>query len=458
MFLCPVLFAMDFGEKLRQAIERLKAGSVDQATVKEVIKELQRALISADVDVSLVLDLSKKLEARAFAELPKGINRREHVVKATYDLLVGLLGGTAKAPEKPEKILLVGLFGQGKTTTAGKLAKWYAKRGRKVFLVCADVARPAAYDQLQQLSERIGVPFYGDKDEKRAEKIVEAGLKRAGKADLVIVDSAGRNGLDEELSKEIKRVHGVFRPEQTWLVLGGDLGQVAKKQAQAFHDGVGVNGVILTRMDGSAKGGGALAACALTQSPVYFLGMGEKLDDLEEFEAERYLSRVMGYGDLKALLEKVKEIEFDEENAKAMMEGEFNLQMFYDQLLATKSMGPLDKVMEMLGVKAQLPKEAIDVSQKKLASFKVIMDSMTKQEKRQPELMSHARMERICRGAGRKVEEARELVAHYKKMKKMFKQFSKLGGKDLEQGNVQKLFAKMQAKKKNARGRKFRLR
>jgi len=440
---------MDFGEKLRRAIERLKAGSVDQATVKEAVKELQRALISADVDVGLVLDLSKKLEARAFEELPKGVNRREHVVKVTYELLSALLGGgTHAVPEKPKRILLVGLYGNGKTTSCSKLAKWYAKRGLKVGLVCADVARPAAYDQLKQLSERIGVPFYGDKEEKHAERIVEEGLKRHAKADLVLVDSAGRNGLDEELTREIKAVNRVFEPEQTWLVLGADLGQVARKQAQAFHDSVGVNGVILTRMDGSAKGGGALAACALTKAPVYFLGTGEKLDDFEEFEAERYLTRVMGYGDLKALLEKVKELEFDEEKAKAVLEGEFNLQMFYDQLAAARSMGPLDKVMEMMGVKSQLPREAIDVSEKKLETFKVLMDSMTKQEKKQPELMSHARLERICKGAGRKIEEARELMAHYKKMKKMFKQFSKLDSKDMEQGNMQKLFAKMQAKKK----------
>ena len=447
---------MDFGEKLRQAIERLKAGSVDRETVKEAVKELQRALISADVDVSLVLDLSKKLEARAFEELPKGINRREHVVKATYDLLAGLLGGGGtKAPEKPKKILLVGLFGSGKTTSSAKIAKWYGKRGLRVGLICADVARPAAFDQLQQLSGRLGLPFYGDKGEKRAEKIVEAGLGKLGKVDLVIVDSAGRNGLDEELTREIKRVETLFKPEQTWLVLGADLGQVAKKQAQAFHESVGVNGVILTRMDGSAKGGGALAACALTKSPVYFLGTGEKPEDLEEFEAERYLSRVMGYGDLKALLEKVKDLEFDEDKAKAALEGEFNLQVFYEQLQATKSMGPLDKVMEMLGVKAQLPREAIEVSEKKMNSFKVIMDSMTKQEKTRPELLSHARLERICRGAGRKVEEARELIAHYKKMKKMFKQFSKLSGKDVEEGNMQKMFAKLQAKKQK---KKFRLR
>ena len=272
---------------------------------------------------------------------------------------------------------------------------------------------------------------------------------------MVIVDSAGRNGLDEELTREIKRVHAAFKPEHTWLVLGADVGQVAKKQAQAFHDSVGVNGVILTRMDGSAKGGGALAACALTQSPVYFLGTGEKADDFEEFEAQRYLSRVMGYGDLKGLLDKIKDLEFDEEKAKAALEGEFNLQVFYEQLQATKAMGPLDKVMEMMGLKAQLPKEALEVSEKKMNSFKVLMDSMTPQEKTHPELLSHARLERICRGAGRKVEEARELIAHYKKMKKMFKQFSKLGGKDLEQGNVQKLFAKMQAKKQK---KKLRLR
>lgn len=452
---------MDLGERLRKAMESLRKATVfDKAAIRGTAKELQRTLISADVEVKLVLQLSKKIEEEATKEkLPKGLTRREHVLKVTYDNLVELLGGTAKkAVEKPKRILLIGLYGMGKTTSSAKIAKHYMKRGLNVGLICADSYRPAAFEQLQQLSAKAKIPFYGDKKEKNAAKIVEQGLKELKKANLVIVDSAGRDAFDEELVKEIKAVDKVLHADEKWLVLAADIGQLAKKQAQAFHEAVGVNGVVITRIDGSAKGGGALAACAVSKAPVYFLGTGEKLDDLQPFDAQRYLSRIMGYGDLHSLLEKAKEVSEEEElSPEELLKGEFNLDVFYKQLKATRKMGSLSKVAEMLGLQMQLPKEMLDMTEGKLDGFKVIMDSMTKQEKLNPGVLNRSRIQRIAKGSGKKEAEVRELIKSYKEMAVVFKKFRNLDERAFKKKggfDMQKL-AQMFGKKKK---KKFRVR
>jgi len=339
------------------------------------------------------------------------------------------------------------------TTTAAKLAEWYKKRGSSIGLICADVHRPASFEQLQQLSEQVGVEFYGQKEEKNAAKIVRDGLEKLKRHNLVIVDSAGRSGLDRDLINEIKEVKSVFKPEQIWLVLSADIGQLAKKQTQAFHDAVGVNGIILSKTDGSSKGGGALAACAETRSPVYFIGTGEKLSDLQEFDAQRYLSLVMGYGDLQGLLEKAREVTEEKEfSPQDMLSGDFTLKAFYKQLEATKKMGPLSKVAEMMGLKAQLPKEQLEVGQEKLDAFKVIMDSMTEQELKNPDLINRERVHRVAKGSGKSESEVRELLKQYKQTRKFFDKFKKLGKrKDLEslgEKDVQKLMKKFSPKKK----------
>jgi len=420
---------MGFGEKLRGALDKIQLASVvDKKTVKEALKEMQRALISADVEVKLVLELTKKIEEKAFKELPKGLNRREHLVKLMYDSLVGLIEGKEQKRKEPEKILLVGLYGMGKTTTAIKLAKYYGKRGRKVGLIAADTFRPAAYEQLKQMADREKIPVYGNPKEKTPFKVVEKGMKELKGTDLVIVDSAGRSGLDKELAEEIKKVEKVLKADQRWLVIGADIGQVAKKQALAFNEAVNVNGVIITRIDGAAKGGGALAGCAVTNAPVHFIGTGEKAGDLEEFNADRYLGRIMGYGDLAGLLEKAKEAgEEDEISPEEILKGEFNLKIFYQQLKAARKIGPMNKIAEMIGLKMQLPEEVLEQSEEKLDSFKVIMDSMTEQELKEPEVLNKSRIERIAKGSGTKEEDVRELIKQYKQMKKMFKKFKKIG-------------------------------
>ncbi len=457
---------MSLGEKLRNALEKLRNSSaLDQSAVKEAVKEIQRALISSDVEISLVLDLSKKIEEESFKDLPEGVNRKEFVIKATYDLLVSLLGGeTVEVPERPKKILLVGTFGHGKTTSTAKLGKYYSKKGLKVGVICADSFRPAAFDQLKQLCEKAHLKFYGNKEEKNAAKIVQHGLQELKETDLIIVDSAGRSSLDEELVKEIKEINSILKPELNLLVLGADIGQIAKKQAIGFHDAVGVQGVIITKMDGSAKGGGALAACHVTKSQVYFIGVGEKIDDFEEFNAQRFLSRIMGYGDLKALLEKVQDIESEvtPEQLEKIMQGEFNLQMFYDQLKAARSMGPIKKVMELMGLGYKIPDELMEGGEKKLDSFKVIMDSMTKQEKSDPEIINSSRIQRIAKGSGTKEKDIRELIKNFKQMKKMFKEFNRSKmDKQLMQGkganlDLNSLMQKFQGKK--LAKKKFKLR
>lgn len=448
---------MGLGDKLRQAMERLRASVfIDRETIKEAVKEIQRALIASDVELNLVLRVSKEIEELASRQPPEGMNQREFIIKTTYDKLIELLGGSEQAviPENPERILMIGLFGSGKTTSIAKLSKYYQKRGKSIGVICADFSRPAAFEQLEQALNPINVPVHGKPElsgkagMEDIKKVVEAGLNAFKEKNIIICDSAGRSGLDEELRKEIKAIHESFRPRHSWLVLSADIGQAAKKQAKAFKESIGVEGILISKMDGSAKGGGALAACHETKAPVLFIGMGEKINDLEEFDAQRYLQRIMGYGDIKGLLEKVSEIKLEETlSPEELLEGEFNLLVFKKQLEATKQMGPLGKVAEMLGLKASLPSEELELSEQKMKDFEVLMKSMTKKELLNPDLLNKSRIERIARGSGKKEEDVRELIKHYKKMRKMFKKFKEIGKgmkeKDLEKMDLGKIMGKL---------------
>ncbi len=449
---------MGLGDTLRKAMDKIQgAATVDKETVKEAVKEIQRALIAANVDTTTVFAISKKIEENAFGELKGQLSRREHVTKVTYDALIEILGGK-KTPSEPKKIMLCGLFGAGKTTAAGKLASYYKKRGKKVGVICADTFRPAAYEQLETNAKLAGAEFYGIKGETNASKVVKEGLKVLKNNDIIICDSAGRSALDDELVKEIKTIDDAFTGEEKWLVIGADIGNLAKKQAQAFHKAVGINGVIITRMDGSSKGGGALVACNETGASVYFISTGEKINDFEAFDANRYLSRIMGYGDLEGLLEKAKEAELENLNPEEMLKGNFNLRMFYEQLKATKKMGPLNKVAEMIGLSVKMPKEILEQGQDKLDSFKIIIDSMTEQERLDPEVLNRHRIERIAKGAGVSVEDVRELIKQYKQMKKMFKKFKNIQSekamKNFGEKGLADVMRQMQGKKM---AKKFRL-
>jgi signal recognition particle subunit SRP54 len=400
-------------------------------------------LISADVEVELVLELTKKLENKV-KKAEEGLTKKETLVKELYDELLGLLGekNFGKIPE-PKKILLLGLFGSGKTTTAGKLAKFYLKRGKKVGLIQSDVDRPAAYEQLKQLGEKIKVPVFYEKGLK-SEEIVEKGLEEFKDCDLIIVDTAGRDALDKEMTEQIKKIDKVLKADLKLLVIQADLGQIAGRQAKSFQDSVGLNGVILTKTDGSAKGGGALSACKHTGAKVYFIGTGEKLDDFEIFDVNRYVSRLLGYADLRGLLEKIKEIEeegeFDLGDLAELRE--MNFETYRKQMRIMKKFGSINKLLEMLGLADKMPKEIAELGEEKIRKYSHIIDSMTKEERLNPDLIKGNRIKRIATGSGNSENDVRELVKNFEKMKTMVKNFKGMSGGRGQIAQIQKMMKK----------------
>jgi signal recognition particle subunit SRP54 len=422
---------MDLGSGLRRALKKLTgAALVDERTVRETIKEIQRVLISGDVNVSLVSELSKRIEKRALDDRAlKGIGGREHVVKVVYEELAAFMGEKHEPKMQKQKILLLGLFGSGKTTTAGKLARMFKKKGLSVGVICCDTMRPAAYEQLQQVAERADAHFYGKKGEKDAAKIAHEALAVA-KEDVLILDSAGRSAFDNELNDELRAIAKVFVADEKLLVINADIGQVAKRQAEEFNKAVGLTGVIITKMDGSGKGGGALSAVAASGAKVSYIGTGEKQDDLEPFDAKKFVGRLLGFPDLESLMAKVKEVASETKiDEKALMEEKFTIKMFYDQLKAAKKMGPLKGVFQMLGA-PDVPKEMVEQSEGKLKMYETIINSMTPAERNDASLLkkNHSRLERIAKGSGAKPEQVRELLTNFEKMEKMMGQFKKNRG------------------------------
>lgn len=421
------------GSSLKDTLSKI-AGSlfVDEKLINELIKDIQRSLLQSDVNVKLVFDLTKRMKERAVSEeAPSGLSKKEHLINVVYEELVKFLGGEKaelNVGKKQTRVMLVGLFGSGKTTTAGKLAKYYSKRGKKVAVVGLDVHRPAAMDQLKQVAESISIPYFIDKDKKDALKIWKGFETQLSKFDMVIIDTAGRDALSEDLIEEISGLNKEIKADENILVISADIGQAAQSQAQQFHDSVGITGVITTKMDGTAKAGGALTACAVTDAPIKFIGVGEKLDDIEPFNPKGFVSRLLGMGDLETLLDKAK-VAIDEDDAKdlgkRLLKGEFNLIDLYEQMQALKKMGPLGKVMEMVpGLsQVQMPKEMLQVQEGKLEKWRHIMDSCTKEELEDPGILSGERVERISKGSGTSTGQVRELVKQYNQSKKMLKMF-----------------------------------
>jgi len=398
--------------------------------------------LQSDVNVKLVFELSEKIKKRILQEdTPPGLTKKEHFVKIVYDELVSFLGkDESKINEtaKPTKIMLLGLFGNGKTTTAGKLAKFLQKRGKKVALVQTDTWRPAAYEQLQQLAKQINVDFYGDKNIKEPHDIFKKFEKDLQNYDYVIIDTAGRDALSEELVEELKKINKAVNADERLLVIGADIGQGAEKQAVFFHKTVNITGVIITKLDGTAKGGGALTACAVTGTPVKFIGVGEQIDDLEKFVPERFVSRLLGMGDIETLLEKAKEA-IPEEKAKDIgrkfLKGEFNLLDLYEQVQAMKKMGSFSKILNMIpGMsKFSIPKEMLQKQEQNLEKWKYILNSCTKKELEEPEIISADHVERIAKGSGTSIEDVRNLLKQYKQGKKLVKVFKGGGNKKMKQ-------------------------
>ena len=430
---------------------------VDKKTIDSVVKDLQRALIQADVNIHLVKQIGDKIKKEAANEKIKGIERKEHLTKVLHDEILSLLG-TEKHElkldkEKQTKIMLLGLYGAGKTTTTSKLAVYYAKRGFKTAILGLDVHRPAAADQLEQLGKQSKIATFTDKKQKNALKVYEKYKKDLKDFDLVIIDTAGRHSLDKELVKEIKDISKKIKPDYTLLTIQADIGQAAKQQASEFQKACDINGVIITRMDSTAKAGGALTACNETKAPVYFIGTGEKVGDLETFNPQSFISRLLGLGDLEGLLEKVQSA-VDEKSQKKIKnkleKGDFDLRDFQEQLKQMKGMGSLSKIAEMIpGLgKAKIPENMLGTQEHKMKKWQHIIDSMTEQEIKNPEIIEKqtTRLGRIAKGSGTTTTDIRQLLKQYKLLKEMTQGTSGLSDIDPSQGLNSKQMQKLAKK------------
>ena len=408
----------NLGDSLKRTIKKIaNAVHVDAKLVKEVVRDIQRALLQADVNVKLVIELSKKIETRALEEKPPaGMSNREHVIHIVYDELVNILGESRELPIKKQIIMMVGLYGQGKTTSCGKLAKYFKKKGLRPVLIAGDVHRPAAYEQLKQISDKVEVPFFGNKKEKDAVKIIKEGMNKFKRtSDVIIVDTSGRHKLEDELISEMKDIFKATKPDEKLLVMDAAMGQQSGPQSKAFNDAIGITGIVLTKLDGTAKGGGALSATAEVGAPIVFVGTGEHPTDFEKFDPSGFISRLLGMGDIKSLIEKAEESlkgKDAEKTAKRLMSGKFNLNDMYDQMNMLSGMGPLSKVADMLpfGQSGKLKDIDMEETQGKLKRFRIIMDSMTNQERENPDLIKSSRVKRIARGAGVENRHVKELL------------------------------------------------
>ncbi len=448
------------GTSLKNAISKI-AGAIfiDQKTIDTICSELKRSLLEADVDMKITNELIEKIKKQASKDV-KGLDKREQLIKFIHDELTKILGEEEKEIKidkkaKPFKIMLLGLYGSGKTTTASKLAFYYAKRGFKVCLLGLDVHRPAAPEQLEQMAKKAQVTCFIDKDEKNVLAIYEKYKEKIKKFDLCIIDTAGRDVLSKDLLEEIEILNKEIKQNEVFLVVPADIGKSAKEQAQGFSKACKVSGVIITRIDGTAKGGGALVSCAETNAKVIFIGTGEKLQDIETFDPSGFVSRLLGMGDLKTLLEKTKTLIDEKEQEKfqsRLKEGKFTLVDFCDQIKNMQKMGPLDKVAELIpglgnlgpSIGKKLP-DMFNVQEEKMKRWRFAIDSMTKAEREDPDLMDSSRIARISKGSNVPTNEIRELIKQYK----MIKEFTtgSMAGIDPSKGKMDQKTLQKLAKK-----------
>lgn len=433
---------MDFGKNISDLVRKiLTRTTVDAEAVEDLVKGLQRILLQTDVDVKLVFELSENIRKRCLKEeIPAGLTLREQVMKVVYEELVKLLGEEKADLTGKKRIMLVGLFGSGKTTTAGKLARYFQRQGLKPAMICCDYHRPAAPEQLTQLGDKFHVPVHVSK-ERDPYNALKEGLGKFKGYDTVIIDTAGRDALDKELSEELKKMSKISQPDEVLLIIPADIGRVGGKQAEEFNKLVGITGVLVTKMDGTAKGGGVLSACSATGAKVKFIGTGEKLENLEVYDPVRFVSRLVGLGDLQSLLEKAKEAEFKEEDVEKLLSGKFTLQDFYEQIKGMQKMGPLSNVMDMIpGIGHSIPEEMLVVQEEKLKKYKYIIDSMSKEEKKDVDIIHSSRIKRIAKGSGTSEKDVRDLLKQYKQTKKLMKKMGGMG--ELKHGTLGKLAKK----------------
>ena len=416
---------------LRSAIKKIVSSSgVDEELIKELAKDVQRSLLQSDVNVKLVLEITKNLEERSLNETPPpGLSRKDHIVKILYDELSKLLGNDIEfhfKSGKVNRVLMLGIQGSGKTTISSKLAKFLTRQGYRVGVIGADTFRPGALVQLRTMCEKSNVEVFGDENSKDSPEIVKRGLKHFDNSnlDIILIDTAGRHKEEKDLLDEMTQISKVADPDLALLVIDGTIGQQCFSQAEAFNKIVKVGGIVITKLDSSAKGGGALAASAATGAQVMYVGTGERIDDLEQFSPTRFVGRLLGMGDVQAVLDLAKRLEneADDVRLKRISSGKMNMEDFYYQLEEVTKVGSLQNLMEtMPGLSGMVKEDQLEQMETRVDRWRYIIQSMNKNEKADPDLLNASRIKRIARGSGWPEHEVKELLKNYKNSKTMMK-------------------------------------
>lgn len=429
----------NLANRLQDIFAKLKSrGKLTEQDVDAAMREVRLALLEADVNYKVVKDFVAKVKERAIGvEVLESLTPGQQVIKIVNEELAALMGTTESkltfAPRPPTMIMLVGLQGSGKTTTAAKLAHHLKSKGRRPFLIGADIYRPAAIDQLKALASENNIPFYSDDPKTPPLQIVKAGIKEANQrgVDVIIIDTAGRLHIDDQMMQELEVIKGEVKPHQVLLVVDAMTGQDAVNVAQTFSDKLDFDGVVMTKLDGDARGGAALSVRAVTGKPIKLVSDGEKIDSLEPFHPDRMASRILGMGDILTLIEKAQSA-VDEKKAREMEEklrrAEFTFEDFLDQMEQMRNMGPIGQLVKMIPGLGKLPKE-IQISDKDLERIKAIIFSMTIEERRNPSIINGSRRERIAKGSGTEPHEVNQLLKQFSQTKKLLKQFGNMQGK-----------------------------
>ncbi len=433
----------NLSDRLQDVFKRLRGyGKLSEKQVGEVMREIRLALLEADVNFKVVKEFIGRVQERAVGqEVLRSLTPAQQVIKIVNEELTELLGASNEKIDfggrVPAAVMLVGLQGSGKTTATAKLAVHLKNSGRHPVMIAADTYRPAAIDQLEKLGQQAGIEVYADHSAS-PEAIVEAGLRKAEKEglDTVIIDTAGRLHIDEEMMQELVRIKKRFKPSETLLVVDAMTGQDAVNVAQSFEEAVGIDGIILTKLDGDARGGAALSVKTVTGKPVKFASVGEKLADLEPFYPDRMASRILGMGDMLTLIEKAQST-YDEEKAleleKRLRKQQFTLEDFLDQMNQLKKMGPLDQILGMIPGISSSKLKGLQVDEGQIKRVEAIIQSMTPEERRKPQIIGASRKQRIARGSGTSTQDVNRLLQQFQQMQKLIKQFGKMSPRKMGQ-------------------------